>query len=248
MLQQTRVETAAPYYERFIEHFPDRATLAAADDDEVLAAWSGLGYYRRARQLLSAARRLEEAGPGWPQTAAEWLQLPGVGPYTAAAVASIAFGEVDTGPRRQRRAGDQPAGGRARRPRPNGGSPAPGGAGARASRSTPARRRQPGADGARRHRLPTATAPLPALPADRRVSGRGGGRGRELPAPPAGSGAALRETSDGAGYQPGPPAHVPPVGGGAAAGRALGAAMGGGRARRNRRARAVPTLWRPLAT
>jgi len=95
MLQQTRVETAGPYYERFLERFPDRAALAAASDDEVLAAWSGLGYYRRARQLLAAARRLEAAGPGWPATAAEWRRLPGVGPYTAAAVASIAFGEVE---------------------------------------------------------------------------------------------------------------------------------------------------------
>ena len=95
MLQQTRVETAGPYYERFLERFPDRAALAAAEDDEVLAAWSGLGYYRRARQLLAAARRLEEEGPGWPTTAADWRRLPGVGPYTAAAVASIAFGDVE---------------------------------------------------------------------------------------------------------------------------------------------------------
>ncbi len=95
MLQQTRVETAVPYYERFLERFPDRAALAAAADDDVLAAWSGLGYYRRARQLLAAARLLEAAGPGWPTTAAEWRRLPGVGPYTAAAVASIAFGEVE---------------------------------------------------------------------------------------------------------------------------------------------------------
>ena len=95
MLQQTRVETAGPYYERFLARFPDRASLAAAADDEVLAAWSGLGYYRRARQLLAAARQLEAAGDGWPATAAEWRRLPGVGPYTAAAVASIAFGEVE---------------------------------------------------------------------------------------------------------------------------------------------------------
>jgi A/G-specific adenine glycosylase len=94
MLQQTRVETAGPYYERFLERFPDRASLAAADDDEVLAVWSGLGYYRRARLLLAAARQLEAQGRGWPTSAAEWRRLPGVGPYTAAAVASIAFGEV----------------------------------------------------------------------------------------------------------------------------------------------------------
>jgi A/G-specific adenine glycosylase len=95
MLQQTRVETARPYYERFLERFPDRASLAAAEDDAVLAAWSGLGYYRRARQLLAAARRLEGEGGGWPTTAEQWRRLPGVGPYTAAAVASIAFGEVE---------------------------------------------------------------------------------------------------------------------------------------------------------
>ncbi len=95
MLQQTRVETAGPFFERFIARFPDRASLAAADDDEVLAAWSGLGYYRRARQLLAAARQLEAQGQGWPTTAAAWRGLPGVGPYTAAAVASIVFGEVE---------------------------------------------------------------------------------------------------------------------------------------------------------
>ena len=95
MLQQTRVETAGPYYERFLERFPDRASLAAATEDQVLAAWSGLGYYRRARQLHSAARQLEAEGRGWPGTAAEWRRLPGVGPYTAAAVASIAFGEAE---------------------------------------------------------------------------------------------------------------------------------------------------------
>ena len=95
MLQQTRVETAGPYFERFLARFPDRASLAAADDDAVLAAWSGLGYYRRARQLLAAARQLEARGQDWPTTAAEWRRLPGVGPYTAAAVASIAFGEVE---------------------------------------------------------------------------------------------------------------------------------------------------------
>jgi A/G-specific adenine glycosylase len=93
MLQQTRVETAIPFYQRFLERFPDRRSLARADEDEVLAAWSGLGYYRRARQLQEAARRLEAAGEGWPRRAAEWRLLPGVGPYTAAAVSSIGFGE-----------------------------------------------------------------------------------------------------------------------------------------------------------
>ena len=95
MLQQTRVETVGPYYERFLGRFPDRASLAAAADDEVLATWSGLGYYRRARQLLAAARQLEAEGGDWPRTATEWRRLPGVGPYTAAAVTSIAFGEPE---------------------------------------------------------------------------------------------------------------------------------------------------------
>ncbi len=94
MLQQTRAETAGPYYQRFLERFPDVESLAAADEEQVLAAWSGLGYYQRARRLHAAARTLVAAGAGWPHTAAEWLRLPGVGRYTAAAVASIAFGEA----------------------------------------------------------------------------------------------------------------------------------------------------------
>jgi A/G-specific adenine glycosylase len=92
MLQQTRVETVVPYFERFLARFPDPAALAVADTEEVLAHWSGLGYYRRARQLQSAARVVVERG-GLPRTAAELVRLPGVGPYTAAAIASIAFAE-----------------------------------------------------------------------------------------------------------------------------------------------------------
>jgi A/G-specific adenine glycosylase len=94
MLQQTRVQTVIPYYERFLRRFPDVGTLAAAPVEEVLAAWSGLGYYRRARQLHRAAVTIAAAGAGFPSTAAALAQLPGIGPYTAAAVASIAFGEV----------------------------------------------------------------------------------------------------------------------------------------------------------
>lgn len=92
MLQQTRVEAALPYYERFLARFPTVETLAAAEIDEVLALWSGLGYYRRARQLHAAARQIAEQG--MPRTATGWRELPGVGAYTAAAVASIAFGEA----------------------------------------------------------------------------------------------------------------------------------------------------------
>jgi len=92
MLQQTQVDTVLGYYEAFLARFPDVATLAAAEEDDVLAAWSGLGYYRRARQLHAAARQVEGAG-AWPQTAEEWRRLPGIGEYTAAAISSIAGGE-----------------------------------------------------------------------------------------------------------------------------------------------------------
>ncbi len=94
MLQQTRVETARPYYLRFLARFPDVASLAEADEAEVLALWSGLGYYRRCRALLAAARTIVAEGGALPRTARELELLPGIGPYTAAAIASIAFAEV----------------------------------------------------------------------------------------------------------------------------------------------------------
>jgi A/G-specific adenine glycosylase len=94
MLQQTRIETALPYYQRFLEKFPTVEDLARAEVEEVLALWSGLGYYRRARQLHAAARKVAEIG-GFPRTVAGLLDLPGIGPYTAAAVASIAFGVAE---------------------------------------------------------------------------------------------------------------------------------------------------------
>lgn len=93
MLQQTRVETAIPYYQRFLARFPDVASLAAAEEAEVLALWSGLGYYRRCRGLLAAAREIVAAGGALPRSARELERLPGIGPYTAAAIASIAFAE-----------------------------------------------------------------------------------------------------------------------------------------------------------
>ncbi|WP_448594415.1 A/G-specific adenine glycosylase [Thermoflexus hugenholtzii] len=94
MLQQTRVETVIPYYERFLARFPTLQDLAAAPLEEVLKAWEGLGYYARARHLHEAARRLlEERGGEFPRTLAEWRRLPGVGPYMAAAILSIAFGQ-----------------------------------------------------------------------------------------------------------------------------------------------------------
>jgi A/G-specific adenine glycosylase len=96
MLQQTRVETAIPYYERFLERFPTVEALAGADEDSVLAAWSGLGYYRRARALRAAAQAIvERHGGRLPDEVGDLLDLPGVGPYTAGAVASIAFGKAE---------------------------------------------------------------------------------------------------------------------------------------------------------
>lgn len=90
MLQQTRVAAVIPYYERFLAQFPDPAALAAASDDELLAAWAGLGYYSRARNLRAAARLIVE-NQSFPRTHDEILALPGIGPYTAAAIASISF-------------------------------------------------------------------------------------------------------------------------------------------------------------
>ncbi len=92
MLQQTRVETVLDYWPRFLARFPDIARLAAAREADVLAAWSGLGYYRRARSLREAARVIvERHGGEFPMQRAAVLDLPGIGPYTAGAVLSIAF-------------------------------------------------------------------------------------------------------------------------------------------------------------
>ncbi len=91
MLQQTRAQAVIPYYERFLDRFPTVEVLAAAAEEEVLALWSGLGYYSRARNLRRAARQMVEAG-GFPREYDAIRALPGVGDYTAAAVASIAFG------------------------------------------------------------------------------------------------------------------------------------------------------------
>ncbi len=94
MLQQTQVATVAPRFRRFLERFPDVQALAAAEREEVLREWQGLGYYSRARHLHQAAGRLvRERGGALPCTGAEWRAVEGVGPYTAAAIASIAFGE-----------------------------------------------------------------------------------------------------------------------------------------------------------
>ncbi len=94
MLQQTRAETAISYYERFLLCFPHVRALADAPEEDVLKAWEGLGYYSRARNLQSAARRIvSEYGGELPATSAQLRELPGIGPYTAGAIASICFGE-----------------------------------------------------------------------------------------------------------------------------------------------------------
>jgi A/G-specific adenine glycosylase len=93
MLQQTRVDVAIPYYERWLKRWPTVAALAAADEEQVLAQWSGLGYYARARNLHRGAQAVvRDHGGGIPASVEGLRALPGVGPYTAAAVGSIAFG------------------------------------------------------------------------------------------------------------------------------------------------------------
>ena len=95
MLQQTRIETVLRYYDRFLERFPSPAALAAAEEEEVLKLWEGLGYYSRARNLKKTAERcVREYGGRLPESAALLKKLPGIGDYTAGAVASIAFGEA----------------------------------------------------------------------------------------------------------------------------------------------------------
>jgi A/G-specific adenine glycosylase len=94
MLQQTRVAAVLDHYARFMERFPTVQALAAARESSVLAAWSGLGYYHRARRMHQAAKLIVRERHGkFPRTAEDWRELPGIGRYTGAAIASIAFGE-----------------------------------------------------------------------------------------------------------------------------------------------------------
>ena len=99
MLQQTTVAAVIPRFERFVARWPTIETLAAASDEEILSEWAGLGYYARARNLIACAREIAARG-GFPGTEAELRNLPGIGDYTAAAIAAIAFGQrtaaVDT--------------------------------------------------------------------------------------------------------------------------------------------------------
>ena len=96
MLQQTQVQTVIPYWERWMRRFPTPAALASADEPEVLKAWEGLGYYSRARNLQKAARELSQSGAtDGRRSAADWIELPGIGPYTAGAISSIAFNQPE---------------------------------------------------------------------------------------------------------------------------------------------------------
>jgi len=95
MLQQTRVEAVKPYYERFMKALPDISALAVAEEETLLKLWEGLGYYNRARNLQKAAVQIQrEAGGEMPGTYEELIKLPGIGSYTAGAIASIAFGQA----------------------------------------------------------------------------------------------------------------------------------------------------------
>ncbi|MCZ7600070.1 MAG: hypothetical protein M5U09_23235 [Gammaproteobacteria bacterium] len=152
MPQQTQVETVKPYYARWLERFPTVGDLAAADLQDVLACWQGLGYYRRARALHAAAKVVvAEHGGRLPADPAALATLPGIGDYTAGAIASIAFGAaapaIDGNVARVicrlDAIGDNPA---LRRGSPRGTRP-----GGRAAAHRPAGRLQPGLDGTRRH-------------------------------------------------------------------------------------------------
>lgn len=92
MLQQTTVAAVLPYFERWMIRFPTVEALAEASSEEALALWQGLGYYRRCEALRKGAQQV--VARGWPNSAEEWRTLPGIGPYTAAAIASIASGEA----------------------------------------------------------------------------------------------------------------------------------------------------------
>lgn len=95
MLQQTRIEAVIPYYDRFMRELPDVAALAEVEDDRLLKLWEGLGYYNRARNLKKAAKVIQEKYDGiLPCNYHELVKLPGIGSYTAGAIASISYGQA----------------------------------------------------------------------------------------------------------------------------------------------------------
>ena len=97
MLQQTTVQAVIGYFERFTRRWPSVLDLAQAKDEDVMAAWAGLGYYARARNLLKCARTVVDEHQGkFPETRSDLQKLPGIGPYTSAAIAAIAFGKPET--------------------------------------------------------------------------------------------------------------------------------------------------------
>ena len=173
MLQQTRVAVVVERYQAFLQRFPTLVSLALAPEQDVLALWSGLGYYRRARMLHKAAQFVAEQS--WRQSArrgpSNLRALPGIGAYTAAAIASIAHGEpvavVDGNVERVLcrvagwEAGSRKGGGAALRRKIED-------LAGTASRSCAARRFQPGNDGAGRHGLHAAQSAMPGVPAERR--------------------------------------------------------------------------------
>lgn len=95
MLQQTRVDTVIPYFERFVQHYPTLQSLAAADETDVLRLWAGLGYYRRAKNLLAGVKEAQTVYGTVPNTAKVLRDLPGVGEYTAGAIASMAYSQPE---------------------------------------------------------------------------------------------------------------------------------------------------------
>ncbi|MHA1573469.1 MAG: A/G-specific adenine glycosylase, partial [Alphaproteobacteria bacterium] len=93
MLQQTTVAAVQPYFEKFVRKWPTLADLAAAETDEIMRGWAGLGYYSRARNLKATANAIASAGGSFPETSALLRRLPGIGDYTAAAIAAIVYDE-----------------------------------------------------------------------------------------------------------------------------------------------------------
>ena len=234
MLQQTTVKTVLPYYEAFLARFPTLTALAEEPIDEVLAAWSGLGYYHRARNLHRGAQHVAERHAGhFPQTLEAALAVPGVGLYTASAVLSIAYGlplpVVDGNVRRVlsrllalRGPAYRKDGAYYNRAEELLDADAPG-------------RLEPGADGARRDGLPAAQARLSRLPAAPALRGARARPGRRAARDPRAAGAGGRDGAGGARR-----ARRPRAAGAASGGPAARPPLGGARRPRSTRA-AAPT-------